>query len=93
MVTAPANALIRTLTTEHAESDRMPAFLAKDDWANLAWRKWQLAPRSQNLSEDRRKFQLEDVEGRARSFENEARQADRQRSNRSFLTQLIRLSR
>jgi putative SOS response-associated peptidase YedK len=35
MVTVPANALIRTLTTEHAESDRMPAFLAKDDWA--AW--------------------------------------------------------
>lgn len=32
MVTVPANALIRTLTTEHAESDRMPAFLAKDDW-------------------------------------------------------------
>jgi putative SOS response-associated peptidase YedK len=33
MVTVPANALIRTLTTEHAESDRMPAFLSKDDWA------------------------------------------------------------
>jgi len=33
MVTVPANALIRTLTTEFAESDRMPAFLAKDDWA------------------------------------------------------------
>src|ERR1700722_10891811 len=33
MVTVPANALIRTLTTEHAESDRMPAFLAKDDWS------------------------------------------------------------
>jgi putative SOS response-associated peptidase YedK len=33
MVTVPANTLIRTLTTEHAESDRMPAFLAKDDWA------------------------------------------------------------
>lgn len=33
MVTVPANALIRTLTTEHAEADRMPAFLAKDDWA------------------------------------------------------------
>jgi putative SOS response-associated peptidase YedK len=33
MVTVSANALIRTLTTEHAESDRMPAFLAKDDWA------------------------------------------------------------
>ena len=32
MVTVPANALIRTLTTEYAESDRMPAFLAKDDW-------------------------------------------------------------
>jgi putative SOS response-associated peptidase YedK len=32
MVTVPANALIRTLSTEHAESDRMPAFLAKDDW-------------------------------------------------------------
>ena len=32
MATVPANALIRTLTTEHAESDRMPAFLAKDDW-------------------------------------------------------------
>jgi hypothetical protein len=25
--------LIRTLTTEHAESDRMSAFLAKEDWA------------------------------------------------------------
>jgi putative SOS response-associated peptidase YedK len=33
MVTVPANALIRTLTTEHAESDRMPAFLANDDRA------------------------------------------------------------
>jgi len=33
MVTVPANELIRTLSTEHAESDRMPAFLAKDDWA------------------------------------------------------------
>jgi putative SOS response-associated peptidase YedK len=33
MATVPANELIRTLTTEHAESDRMPAFLAKDDWA------------------------------------------------------------
>src|SRR3984957_9051128 len=33
MVTVPANELIRTLTTEHAESDRMPAFLAKEDWA------------------------------------------------------------
>src|SRR6201996_6582731 len=32
MVTVPANALIRTLSTEHAESDRMPAFLAKEDW-------------------------------------------------------------
>lgn len=32
MVTVPANALIRTLTTEHAVSDRMPAFLAKDNW-------------------------------------------------------------
>jgi putative SOS response-associated peptidase YedK len=32
MVTAPANALIRKLSTEHAEADRMPAFLAKDDW-------------------------------------------------------------
>lgn len=32
MVTVPANALIRTLSTEHAEADRMPAFLAKDDW-------------------------------------------------------------
>jgi putative SOS response-associated peptidase YedK len=33
MVTVPANALIRSLSTEHAQSDRMPAFLAKDDWA------------------------------------------------------------
>jgi putative SOS response-associated peptidase YedK len=33
MVTVPANELIRTLTTEHAEADRMPAFLAKEDWA------------------------------------------------------------
>lgn len=32
MVTVPANELIRALTTEHAEADRMPAFLAKDDW-------------------------------------------------------------
>lgn len=32
MATVPANELIRTLTTEHAEADRMPAFLAKDDW-------------------------------------------------------------
>jgi putative SOS response-associated peptidase YedK len=33
MATVPANELIRTLTTEHAEADRMPAFLANDDWA------------------------------------------------------------
>jgi putative SOS response-associated peptidase YedK len=33
MVTVPANALIRTLTTDHAESDRMPAFLAKAEWS------------------------------------------------------------
>ena len=37
MVTVPANALIRYphLTIEHGESDRMPAFLAKDDW--ITW--------------------------------------------------------
>jgi len=33
LVTVPANALILTLTTEHAVSDRMPAFLAPEDWA------------------------------------------------------------
>ena len=33
LVTVPANALIRTLSTEHAESDRMPAFLAPADWS------------------------------------------------------------
>jgi putative SOS response-associated peptidase YedK len=33
MVTVPANELIRRLSTEHAESDRMPAFLAKEDWS------------------------------------------------------------
>jgi putative SOS response-associated peptidase YedK len=33
LVTVPANALIQTLTTEHAESDRMPAFLDPADWA------------------------------------------------------------
>ena len=33
LVTVPANALIRSLSTEHAESDRMPAFLAEEDWA------------------------------------------------------------
>lgn len=33
LVTVPANALIQTLTTEHAISDRMPAFLAPEDWA------------------------------------------------------------
>jgi putative SOS response-associated peptidase YedK len=32
-VTVPANVLIRSLTTEHAESDRMPAFLDPTDWA------------------------------------------------------------
>jgi len=32
LVTVPANSLIRTLSTEHAESDRMPAFLAPEDW-------------------------------------------------------------
>jgi hypothetical protein len=32
MVTVPANGLIRTLTTEHAESDRMP-LPGQDDWA------------------------------------------------------------
>jgi putative SOS response-associated peptidase YedK len=32
LVTVPANALIQTLTTEHAVSDRMPAFLAPEDW-------------------------------------------------------------
>jgi len=33
LVTVPANDLIHTLTTEHAESDRMPAFLEPDDWS------------------------------------------------------------
>jgi putative SOS response-associated peptidase YedK len=33
LVTVPANKLIETLTTEHAVSDRMPAFLAPEDWA------------------------------------------------------------
>lgn len=33
MVTVPADALIQTLSTEHAESNRMPAFLAAQDWA------------------------------------------------------------
>ncbi|HKU54044.1 MAG TPA: SOS response-associated peptidase family protein [Rhizomicrobium sp.] len=33
LVTVPANALIQSLTTEHAESDRMPAFLDPADWA------------------------------------------------------------
>jgi putative SOS response-associated peptidase YedK len=32
MVTVPANDLIRSLSTDFAESDRMPAFLAKTDW-------------------------------------------------------------
>jgi putative SOS response-associated peptidase YedK len=32
LVTVPANALIETLTTAHAASDRMPAFLAPGDW-------------------------------------------------------------
>jgi putative SOS response-associated peptidase YedK len=32
LVTVPANALIQTLSTEHAASDRMPAFLAPQDW-------------------------------------------------------------
>jgi putative SOS response-associated peptidase YedK len=33
LVTVPANALIQSLTTDHAESDRMPAFLEPADWA------------------------------------------------------------
>lgn len=33
LVTVPANALIQSLTTEHAVSDRMPAFLDPADWA------------------------------------------------------------
>jgi len=33
LVTVPANALIQSLTTEHAVSDRMPAFLASEDWS------------------------------------------------------------
>lgn len=32
LVTVPANALIRKLSTEHAEADRMPAFLTDADW-------------------------------------------------------------
>jgi len=32
LVTVPANALIQALTTEHAVSDRMPAFLAPEHW-------------------------------------------------------------
>lgn len=32
LVTVPANELIRRLSTEHSESDRMPAFLEADDW-------------------------------------------------------------
>jgi len=33
LVTVPANELIRSLSTEHAEADRMPAFLDPADWA------------------------------------------------------------
>ncbi|HET7086028.1 MAG TPA: SOS response-associated peptidase family protein [Rhizomicrobium sp.] len=33
LVTVPANALIRSLSTELAESDRMPAFLAPEHWS------------------------------------------------------------
>jgi putative SOS response-associated peptidase YedK len=33
LVTVPANALIESLSTEHAASDRMPAFLAPEDWS------------------------------------------------------------
>jgi putative SOS response-associated peptidase YedK len=33
LVTVPANALIQSLSTEHAISDRMPAFLDPADWA------------------------------------------------------------
>jgi putative SOS response-associated peptidase YedK len=32
LVTVPANKLIETLSTEHAAADRMPAFLAPEDW-------------------------------------------------------------
>jgi putative SOS response-associated peptidase YedK len=32
LVTVPANTLIQTLSTEHAVADRMPAFLAPEDW-------------------------------------------------------------
>jgi putative SOS response-associated peptidase YedK len=32
LVTVPANPLIQTLSTEHAVSDRMPAFLIPEDW-------------------------------------------------------------
>jgi hypothetical protein len=34
MVTEPANDLIRTLTTDHAESDRMPRLLSKNGSAS-----------------------------------------------------------
>jgi putative SOS response-associated peptidase YedK len=33
LVTVPANALIRSLSTEYSESDRMPTFLDPADWA------------------------------------------------------------
>jgi putative SOS response-associated peptidase YedK len=55
MVTVPANALIRTLTTEHADSNRMPAFLAKDDWTTWLG--------ESNASADEAKACLKTVEG------------------------------
>lgn len=33
LVTVPANGLIQTLSTVHAAADRMPAFLAPEDWS------------------------------------------------------------
>ena len=72
MVTVPANALIRTLTTEHAESDRMPAFLAKDDWATWLG--------ESGASSDEAKACLKTVEGIKWTMTREERAATAKRA-------------
>jgi putative SOS response-associated peptidase YedK len=72
MVTVPANDLILSLTTEHAESDRMPAFLANDDWATWLG--------ESNATPDQAKACLRTVEGIKWTMTKEERAAQTKRA-------------
>lgn len=84
MVTVPANALIRTLTTEHAESDRMPAFLAKGDWETWLGQN--------NATPDEARACLHTVEGVRWTMTKEERAASKSKRAKPTVTAFAKLS-